>query len=184
MLAIVLLLGAGVFTYRNMPVELFPESDSSGGGGVPELERLVESSVVPALAGVDGALRVVVTGGTETRALVAVTPEALADSGVSLFQVSQALAQNEVALPAGVMLAGGKALPVKAANTIDVTAAAFVSDAVGIISAELATVVIGGLITSTALTLLVVPVVYMLVNDTIPGLFSRQSGRPNQIESS
>ncbi len=218
MLAIALLLGAGVFTYRNMPVELFPEIEFplitvtsiypsagpdavvrdvtapvetamlgidgidsvqsvssgflsvvvgsfdfgtdmaeaeqalnasldaidfpstveppnaeritpdafpvlqlgfSGGGGVPELERLVESSVVPALAGVDGALRVVVTGGTETRALVAVTPEALADSGVSLFQVSQALAQNEVALPAGVLLTGGKALPVKAANSYD-----------------------------------------------------------------
>ncbi len=43
----------------------------------------------------------------------------------------------------------------------------------GIISAELATVVIGGLISSTALTLVVVPVVYYLFNVSIPSFFSR-----------
>ena len=43
----------------------------------------------------------------------------------------------------------------------------------GIISAELATVVIGGLISSTALTLVVLPIVYMLFNDSIPRLLSR-----------
>lgn len=48
----------------------------------------------------------------------------------------------------------------------------------GIISSELATVVIGGLISSTALTLIVVPVVYYLFNVSIPWLFSRlRSGR-------
>ena len=43
----------------------------------------------------------------------------------------------------------------------------------GIISAELATVVIGGLISSTALTLVVLPIVYMLFNDSIPRLLNR-----------
>ena len=62
--------------------------------------------------------------------------------------------------------------------------AAFVSHAGGIISAELATVVIGGLITSTALTLIVAPVVYMLVNETIPDLFSRGSRKPAPVEAS
>ena len=51
--------------------------------------------------------------------------------------------------------------------------AAFSGGAGGIISAELATVVIGGLITSTALTLIVAPVVYYLFNVSIPGLFRR-----------
>ena len=51
--------------------------------------------------------------------------------------------------------------------------AAFSGGAGGIISAELATVVIGGLITSTALTLIVVPVVYYLFNVSIPSLFRR-----------
>jgi HAE1 family hydrophobic/amphiphilic exporter-1 len=39
----------------------------------------------------------------------------------------------------------------------------------GIIGAELATVVMGGLVSSTFLTLIVVPVVYMLMNVSIPG---------------
>ena len=48
----------------------------------------------------------------------------------------------------------------------------------GIISAELATVVIGGLTSSTALTLLVLPIVYMLFNDSIPNLLNRLFRRP------
>ena len=51
--------------------------------------------------------------------------------------------------------------------------AAFSGGSGGIISSELATVVIGGLITSTALTLIVVPIVYYLVNVSIPCLFHR-----------
>ena len=51
--------------------------------------------------------------------------------------------------------------------------AAFSGGSGGIISAELATVVIGGLITSTGLTLIVVPIVYYLFNVSIPGLFHR-----------
>ena len=47
------------------------------------------------------------------------------------------------------------------------------SEGGGIISAELATVVIGGLTSSTALTLLVLPIVYMLFNDSIPRLANR-----------
>ena len=51
--------------------------------------------------------------------------------------------------------------------------AAFVEDEGGILSAELATVVIGGLASSTVLTLVVVPVVYTLANESIPNLFRR-----------
>ena len=51
--------------------------------------------------------------------------------------------------------------------------AAFVEDTGGIIGAELATVVIGGLMSSTVLTLIVVPVVYTLMHESIPGLIRR-----------
>ena len=51
--------------------------------------------------------------------------------------------------------------------------AAFSGGEGGIISAELATVVIGGLISSTALTLIVVPVVYYLFNVSIPNLLEK-----------
>ena len=55
--------------------------------------------------------------------------------------------------------------------------AAFSGGEGGIISSELATVVIGGLVSSTALTLIVVPVVYYLFNVSIPGLLGRLQPR-------
>ena len=44
------------------------------------------------------------------------------------------------------------------------------SDSAGLVGAELATVVIGGLISSTFLTLVAVPVVYLLFEESIPNL--------------
>ena len=46
-------------------------------------------------------------------------------------------------------------------------------DTSGFVSAELATVVIGGLVSSTFLTLVAVPVAYMLMHESIPNLGSR-----------
>jgi len=43
----------------------------------------------------------------------------------------------------------------------------------GLVGAELATVVIGGLISSTFLTLVAVPVVYMLFEESAPNLYRR-----------
>ena len=54
--------------------------------------------------------------------------------------------------------------------------AAFTENQTGLIGAELATVVIGGLVSSTALTLIVVPVVYTLMNESVPALFRRRRG--------
>ncbi|MXZ91928.1 MAG: efflux RND transporter permease subunit [Chloroflexi bacterium] len=47
------------------------------------------------------------------------------------------------------------------------------SDDSGLVGAELATVVIGGLVSSTFLTLVAVPVTYMLLHETIPSLPGR-----------
>ena len=55
--------------------------------------------------------------------------------------------------------------------------AAFVSSEGGIIGAELATVVIGGLTSSTILTLIVVPVVYTIVHQSLPDFFGRLGAR-------
>ncbi len=52
-------------------------------------------------------------------------------------------------------------------------------DAGVIVGAELATVVVGGLISSTFLTLVVVPVTYMLFHESIPNLFRRPGGTPS-----
>ncbi len=61
--------------------------------------------------------------------------------------------------------------------------AAFSGSEGGIISAELATVVIGGLISSTALTLIVVPVVYYLFNVSIPNLLSKLRPQPAAVSA-
>ena len=63
------------------------------------------------------------------------------------------------------------------------------SDTSGLVGAELATVVIGGLISSTFLTLIAVPVTYMLLHDAIPGAGSsavrRLTRRPaTQVDGS
>ncbi len=58
--------------------------------------------------------------------------------------------------------------------------ATFAGSSSGIIGAELATVVIGGLISSTALTLIVVPIVYYLFNVSIPGFFGGLFGRTSE----
>ena len=47
------------------------------------------------------------------------------------------------------------------------------SDSAGLVGAELATVVIGGLISSTFLTLIAVPVVYLLFEESVPNLYHR-----------
>jgi len=56
----------------------------------------------------------------------------------------------------------------------------------GLIGAELATVVIGGLVSSTFLTLIVVPVVYTLAHESVPNAVGRlirlggRFGRPGR----
>ncbi len=47
------------------------------------------------------------------------------------------------------------------------------SDSAGLVGAELATVVIGGLLSSTFLTLVAVPVVYLLFEESVPNLYAR-----------
>ncbi len=63
------------------------------------------------------------------------------------------------------------------------------SESAGLVGAELATVVIGGLLSSTFLTLVAVPVVYMLFEESIPNLYRRilrlfgiRSGQPMAAE--
>ena len=144
----------------------------SANGDVSELQGVVESSAAPAIAGVD----VVPMG----------RPGDVADvDGLKRLTIEGPTGTA----PLG-QIAGGRTrlrpilITAIAASFALLHLVTFVSGAGGIISAELAAVVKGCLITSTALTLIVVPVVYMLVNETIPGLFSRGSDRPALVEAS
>ena len=87
------------------------------GGDVAELQRIVESRIVPEISAVEGVFGVEVSGEVERRALVSVDLEKASEKGVSLFQISQALRENSITLPGGVISNGGKLLPIKTTNS-------------------------------------------------------------------
>ncbi len=88
-----------------------------GGGDVAELQRIVESRIVPEITAIEGVFGVEVSGEVERRALVSVDLEKASEKGVSLFQISQALRENNITLPGGVISNGGKLLPIKTTNS-------------------------------------------------------------------
>ena len=85
-----------------------------GDRDIEELQQILESSILPAISSVEGVFRVEVAGEVESRVLVTVDPEKLLRSGISLFQVSQALSDNSITLPAGTITGQGQTFPIKA----------------------------------------------------------------------
>ena len=86
-------------------------------GDVAELQRIVESRILPEISAVEGVFGVEVSGGVERRALVSVDLEKASENGVSLFQISQVLRENNITLPGGVISDGSKLLPIKTTNS-------------------------------------------------------------------
>ncbi len=86
-------------------------------GSVADARDIVQSRVLPEVSGIDGVLQVQVDGEVERQVHVVVDPDSLAAYGVSLFQVASALRENNLTVPAGLILQGGQAVPVKATHT-------------------------------------------------------------------
>ena len=84
---------------------------------MPELQRIVESLIRPAILGVDGVLSADVTGGIDEQVLVTVDPDRLSELGLSLFQVSSALQENNVSFPAGAITEEGQTFPVRTTHS-------------------------------------------------------------------
>ena len=82
-----------------------------------DLQGIVESRVLPALSDVEGILQVQATGEIERRVQITVDADRLAANGVSLFQISSALRDNNVSLPAGAIFEGGQAVLAKTTHT-------------------------------------------------------------------
>ncbi|MYD51422.1 MAG: efflux RND transporter permease subunit [Dehalococcoidia bacterium] len=82
-----------------------------------DLQDIVQSQVLPALSDVEGILEVDATGEIERRVQITVDAERLAANGVSLFQISNALRENNVSLPAGAIFEGGQAVLAKTTHT-------------------------------------------------------------------
>ena len=84
-----------------------------------DLQGIVESRVLPALSDVEGILQVQATGEIERRVQITVDADRLAANGVSLVQISSALRENNVSLPAGAIFEGGQAVLAKTTHTFD-----------------------------------------------------------------
>ena len=84
---------------------------------IPELQRIVESIVRPAILGVDGVFSADVTGGVDEQVLITVDSDRLAELGVSLFQLSSTLQDNNVTLPAGAITQEGQTFPVRTTHS-------------------------------------------------------------------
>ena len=82
-----------------------------------DLRGIVQSQVLPALSEVEGVLQIEATGEIERRVQITVDAERLAASNISLFQISNALRENNVSLPAGAIFEGGRAVLAKTTHT-------------------------------------------------------------------
>ena len=84
-----------------------------------DLQGIVESRILPALSDVEGVLQIQATGKIERRVQITVDADRLAQSNVSLFQISNALRDNNVSLPAGAIFEGGQAVLAKTTHTFN-----------------------------------------------------------------
>lgn len=87
-----------------------------GDGDISGLQSITESIIRPAILGVDGVLSADITGGSDTEVVVTVDPDLIAEFGVSLFQISAALQDNNVTFPAGAITNDGQSFPVRTVN--------------------------------------------------------------------
>ena len=88
-------------------------------GGATEIASVVQSQILPAVSDIEGVLQVQVTGETERRVQILADPDRLRERGVSLFQVSAALTENNLTLPAGIIFEGGQAIPANTTHAFD-----------------------------------------------------------------
>ncbi|MGP4082460.1 efflux RND transporter permease subunit [Pseudalkalibacillus sp. R45] len=70
-------------------------------GDLVSAKKLVENEIKPALDSIDGVASVTIEGGTEKVVNVSVDPEALNDFGITIDQLRQVLAGENVTMPSG-----------------------------------------------------------------------------------
>ncbi len=84
---------------------------------IVELQQILEKSILPKISGLDGISSLDISGDVQQRILITVDPDRLLERGISLFQVSQALRENNVTFPGGAITRNGQVIPVKTTNT-------------------------------------------------------------------
>ncbi len=86
--------------------------------GPERASEFVESRILPDLSGIEGILQVLVTGQVERQVRVSADPDRMLANGVALPQIAAALSENNVTLPAGLLLGAGGSMPVKTVHTL------------------------------------------------------------------
>ena len=87
-----------------------------GDSDIFEIQRVVNSQILPVIMGVEDVYSASVNGGASYEATIEMDADALQEKGLSLFQVSQAIQNNSVSLPGGAIFADGLLLPVRTSS--------------------------------------------------------------------
>ena len=86
--------------------------------GTDRASEFVQSLLLPELSEVQGILQVTVTGEVERQVRVSADPDRMLANGVALPQIASVLSDNNVTLPAGLILRADSAVPVKTIHTL------------------------------------------------------------------
>ena len=84
-----------------------------------EVQRIVQSRILPEITGIEGVQTVALSGEVEQNVRVVADVDRMAANGVSLFQISAALSENNLTLPAGLVFDGSQAVIAKTTHTLD-----------------------------------------------------------------
>ena len=106
----------GRFNPDQIPViEFSVVSDRS----LAEIQGIVQTRILPEISGLEGVMQVVLAGEVDRSIRAVVDPDKVRSSGVSLFQISTALRENNLTLPAGVVFDGNQAVIAKTTHAFD-----------------------------------------------------------------
>jgi HAE1 family hydrophobic/amphiphilic exporter-1 len=86
--------------------------------GLEAAAEIARTEIVPELAAIEGVSRADVTGGLETRLEITLDPDRLAESGVSVTQITGVLTANNLTFPSGQLSDDGTKIPVSTIGTL------------------------------------------------------------------
>jgi HAE1 family hydrophobic/amphiphilic exporter-1 len=80
--------------------------------GLEAAANIARTEIVPDILGIEGVASADLTGGLEQQVLITLDPDKLAETGVTVAQISGVLQANHLTLPGGTLAANGEKVPV------------------------------------------------------------------------
>lgn len=110
--------GVGDPTVVRINPDEFPVLQLSvlGDRSVSDLQQIVESQVIPSIVSVEGVFSAGLSGGASRQLLVTVDASRMAEYGLSFYQITSAIQDNDITLPAGSVTEAGKTFPVRTSH--------------------------------------------------------------------